>query len=189
MEGSHILTTLRLARREAFEGGFLPLIQEALGGTGDNNEGANLANQPLHVAYLGAEGQPYCEAMVTLMKQADALIFTFDQLSARSPPPSRLSEINASFQQDKGLAAATVEAGRRVAETAVDDLLADRFQEVRSSSSLTAEEENKGRLLLSKGVTSDTPTHEPLGWGNVSRDAERALKKLCFAGDIHGKDH
>ncbi|KIW41909.1 uncharacterized protein PV06_05505 [Exophiala oligosperma] len=188
-EVRHALTNLSLARRDEFEREFLPLIQEALGGTGDNNEGASPADLPIHVAYLGAEGQPYCEAMVTLMKQADALTFTFDQLSARDPPPSRLAEINKSFEQDKVLAVATVEAGRRVAETAVDDLLADRFQEVRKSSGLTAEEENRGRLLLSRGVTTDTPTYEPLGWGNVSRDAERALRKLCFAGDTHGKDH
>ncbi|KIW20892.1 hypothetical protein PV08_01471 [Exophiala spinifera] len=183
------MTAQDLALQEEFDRGFLPLIQEALGGAGASNEASNLATQPIHVAYLGAEGQPYCEAMITLMKQADALIFALDQLSARTPPPSRLSDINMSFEQDKAAAVATIEAGRRVAETAVEDLLADRLQEVRSSTGLTAEEENRGKILLSKGVTSDTPILEPMGWGNVSRDAERALRKLCFAGDIHAKDH
>ncbi|KAJ9495147.1 hypothetical protein H2202_009397 [Exophiala xenobiotica] len=177
----------RTSKRD-FEAGFLPLIQEALGCIGDHTA-ASQSTRPVHVQHLGAEGQPYCEALVNLMKHSDAVIFAFDQLSGRTPEPSRLPEINASLKKDREVAVATVEAGKRVAEADVENLLADRFQEVRSPVGISAEEKQRGRMLLSRGVNGDTSTKEPLGWGNIARDAERALEKLCFAGQKHAKDH
>ncbi|KAK5036880.1 hypothetical protein LTR13_005260 [Exophiala sideris] len=182
------LTANSAADKQTFKDEFLPLIQEAFEGI-DGKVEINPANTAIHVDFLGAEGQPYCEGLVSLMKQSDALIRAFDELSARKPQQSRLREINTSFKKEKDVAVATVEAGRRVAEADVENLLADKFQEVRTPPDLDAEEQQRGRMLLSRGVNKLTPTRETIGWGNVARDAEKAMAKLCFAGQKHLKQH
>ncbi|KAI1612099.1 hypothetical protein EDD36DRAFT_274547 [Exophiala viscosa] len=176
------------ADKAAFEHEFLPLIQKALGGI-DGKDEVNPANTAIHVDFLGAERQPYCEGLVNLMKQSDALIRAFDQLSAREAEQSRFGEIITSFKKEKDVAVATVQAGRQVAEADVENLLADRFQNIRSPSGLKAEEQQRGRMLLSRGINLPTATRETVGWGNVARDAEKAMAKLCFAGHKHLKEH
>lgn len=166
----------------------MPLITEALGGI-DENEAANPSNKTIHVDFLGAEGQPFCDGLIKLMKQSDALISAFHQLSACQQQQSSLREIHTSFKKEKDIAVATIEAGRRLAEADVENLLADRFQEVRSPPGLNAQEQQSGRMLLSRGNNESTPRKEPRGWGNVARDAERAMAKLYFAGEKHSKEH
>lgn len=169
-----------VAAQEKFETELSPLLKSALGGVGEQGE-LFASTLPVHVQFLGAEGQPYCDSLVSLMKQADALLFAYDQLLAREPQVSRLQDLRASFKRDKEVATATVEAGKRVARADIDRLLADGLHEVQAPSGLSAEEKQRGRMLLQQGSDQESSAKEPLGWGNVARDVERAIEKLCFA--------
>ena len=137
--------------------------------------------------YLGAEGQRYCNGLVSLLKQSDALIFAYDQLAGSGSQASRLQEISTNFTKDKEVALAAIEAGKQVAGMDIEKLLADRFHEVRSTYNLTGEEEQRGRMLLSRGSDKETLAKQALGWGNVARDMERAIEKICFAGHSHSR--
>jgi len=174
-----------------FETEFVPLIRTALGGLANSLDHSSSPSRLINVQYLGAEGQPYCEGLVNVLKQCDVLIFACDQLAGRSSQPSHLQDINASFKKDKELALATIEAGRRVAETDTEKLLADSFEEVRIPHGLTSEEELRGRLLLSRGFDKETSPKQPLGLGKIAGDAGRAIEKLCFAGlsNLRDQDH
>ncbi|KIW92379.1 uncharacterized protein Z519_07363 [Cladophialophora bantiana CBS 173.52] len=127
--------------------------------------------------------------MVNLMKQSGALIFAYDELAGRPSHTSRLQETGASFEKDKGVSVATIEAGKKIAGMEIEKLLADRFQEVRDLHSLTGEEEQKGRLLLSHGTDKqEAALKQTLGWGNVARDTEMAIERLCFAGQVQASE-
>ncbi|KAL2416439.1 hypothetical protein ABEF95_016256 [Exophiala dermatitidis] len=188
-------------KRQAFEAAFAPLIQSALEGLGGDQDvpsaaaaAATLAVRtpmPIHVPFLGAEGQPFCGGLVKLMQQSDALIFAYDQLSQRQVQTSRLENIKTCFDEDKQLAVATLEAGQAVATMEVERLLADGFHKVGDSHGLSAEDVQKGRMLLARGAAAGAGAdmtgkmghkEQPLGWGNVARDTEKAIEKLCYAG-------
>ncbi|KAJ4522742.1 hypothetical protein HRR90_003107 [Exophiala dermatitidis] len=193
--------------RQAFEAAFAPLIQAALEGLGGDQDASVSAasaatpavptSAPIHVPFLGAEGQPFCDGLVKLMQQSDALIFAYDQLSQRQMQQnSRLENIKMSFDKDKQLAVATLEAGQAVATMEVQRLLADGFHEVQIGDSygLSAEDVQRGRMLLARGAAAAAGAgtnmtgemankqQQPLGWGNVARDTEKAIERLCYAG-------
>ncbi|KAL2452466.1 Large ribosomal subunit protein eL15 [Exophiala dermatitidis] len=194
-------------KRQAFEAALAPLVQAALEGLGGDQDASVSAasaatpavptSTPIHVPFLGAEGQPFCDGLVKLMQQSDALIFAYDQLSQRQMQQnSRLENIKMSFDKDKQLAAATLEAGQAVATMEVERLLADGFHEVQIGDSygLSAEDVQRGRMLLARGAAAAAGAgtdmteemankqQQPLGWGNVARDTEKAIERLCYAG-------
>ena len=138
---------------------------------------------PIQVRYLSGETQPYCEAMGNFMKQTGALLVAYDQLARRQTHESRLEEIARSFSKDKGVTETTVETGKKVAALEIERLVTDRFHEVRAPTDLTNEDEHKGRLLLSRGTDKEAQAKQNLGWGNIARDTEEAMKELCFAGE------
>ncbi|EXJ77909.1 hypothetical protein A1O3_09068 [Capronia epimyces CBS 606.96] len=175
---------------QTFKAAFSPLMKTALAGLADDSATSPSSSAvPIHVPFLGPEGQPYCDGLVNLMRQSDTLTFAYDQLSGRGPQTSRLQDIRTSFEKDKEVAVATLEAGKQVAKIEIERLLADKFQEVRTPHDLTADDMNKGRLLLSRGAVNNTSLKQPLGWGNVARDTERAMENLCCAGQGNGRNH
>lgn len=123
------------------------------------------------------------------MKQSGALLLAYDELSARQSHQSRVQEIGISFKKDKQVTTTTIAAGKKVAGVEIENLLADRFQEVRPPHVLTGDEEQRGRLLLSRGTGKETPQRQLLGWGNVARDTDRAIDRLSFAGHKRTRDH
>ncbi|OAP64010.1 hypothetical protein AYL99_03237 [Fonsecaea erecta] len=174
--------------KQSFEAEIAPLLQSALGGfaSGLPSDPPDKPT-PIHVQFLGAEGQMYCDAMVNLLKQSGALLFAYDELAGRPAYTSRLQETRTSFEKDKGVSVSSIEAGKKITGMEIEKLLADKFHEVRDLHGLTIEEEQKGRMLLSHGtdqqeaaVSKQTP-----GWGNIARDTEMAIERLCFAG--HGQ--
>lgn len=178
------LTGLHTSRadRAQFEQGFLRLAHSALAGLGEEPHGPSSTTQPPHpIQFLGPEGQPFCNGLVDLLKQADAVIYVYDQLAKRTPQPPPVQDIRASFVGEKEIAATTIQAGKHVVETEVDKLLAGGLHNVRNgSNTLTTEEEQRGKLLLARGIGQGIPGKQTRGWGKVARDTERAMQKLCF---------
>lgn len=173
-----------LADQARFEEDFLTLANSALAGLGDAPQNSSSTTHlPPTIRFLGAEGQSYCNGLVDLLKQADAVIYVYDQLAKRSPQPPSAQAVKHSFAGEKEIAAKTIEAGRHVVGTEVDELLADGFHEVRNGrETLTAEEKQQGRLLLARGMDQEAPDKktQTRGWGKVARDTERAMQKLCY---------
>lgn len=179
--------------QRTFKNEFAPLISAALRGIGDDNNTYSSSSSsppasthPISVQFLGAEGQPYCDSMIKLMEQSGALIFAYDELAGREARPSRLREMGTSFNKDVAVTVATLDAGKKVAGWDIEKLLADRFQDVRTPQDLTGEDGHKGRMLLSRGASKEPPEKEPSGLGNIARDVEKAIERLCFAGQGHG---
>ncbi|OAL35945.1 hypothetical protein AYO20_04851 [Fonsecaea nubica] len=170
--------------KHSFDAEITPLLSSALGSfaSGVTKDPTSLA-LPIPVQFLGAEGQMFCDAMVALMKQSGALIITYDELAARPSHTSRLEEIRTSFDKDKGVGVGTIEAGKKVIGMEIERLLADDLHEVRDLQGITAEEEQKGRMLLSHGADhKEAVSKQTPGWGNIARDTEMAIEGLCFAG-------
>ncbi|KAJ9615158.1 hypothetical protein H2200_001232 [Cladophialophora chaetospira] len=170
--------------KQAFDAEVAPLISAALGGLLDEHTDPASFTFPIQVRYLGAETQPFCDAMGELMRHSGTLLLAYDELARRNAHKSRLGEVEASFKKDKGVTESTIEAGKKVATTDIERLLVDRFNEARLPHDLTGEEEHKGRLLLSRGMSKETQSKQILGWGNVALDTESAIESLCYAGEI-----
>lgn len=163
---------------------FLPLANSALVGLGDDPRILlSSAQVPRRIPFLGPEGQPFCNALVDLLKQSDSVIYVHGQLAKRAPQSPHIQGISAIFDGEKAVAAKTIHAGQQIVVTEMERLLADGFHEVRSGfNTPTAEEEQQGRLLLLRGMNQEAPEKQTRGWGSVARDTERAMEKLCFAG-------
>ncbi len=144
---------------------------------------------PIQVQYLGAEGQPFCDAMSDLMRHSGTLLVAYDELARRDAHKSRLEGVGASFKKDKGVTKSTIEAGKKVATTDIERLLVDRFNEVRLPQDLSGEEEHNGRLLLSRGTNKETQSKQSLGWGNVALDTEEVIGRLCYVGELDDGEH
>ncbi|OCT48649.1 hypothetical protein CLCR_05017 [Cladophialophora carrionii] len=170
--------------KKEFDAEMAPLLSAALGGLTDEPSDSASFSFPMQVRYLGAETQPYCEAMCGLLEQSGALVLAYDELAGRPTHKSRLDLIEASFKDDREATESTVAAGKKVAAFQIERLLTDRYNEVRTPHDLTAEEEHQGKVLLSHG-THENPQSKPTpGWGNVAVDTERAVGRLCFAGEV-----
>lgn len=144
---------------------------------------------PVQVQYLGVDRQPYSAAMSDLLLQSGLLLVAYDELAGQQTHESRLAGVETSFKEDKQATESTIEAGKKLTMMEVEKLFTDRFNEVRVPYNLTGEEEHKGRLLLSRGVDKEEQPKQPLGWGNIASDMERAVEKLCFAGRVDSDGH
>ncbi|ETI26467.1 hypothetical protein G647_03244 [Cladophialophora carrionii CBS 160.54] len=170
--------------KKEFDAEIAPLLSAALGGLTDEPSDPASVSIPMQVRYLGAETQPYCEAMCGLLEQSGALALAYDELEGRPTHKSRLDMTEASFKNDREATESIVAAGKKVAAFQIERLLTDRYNEVRTPHDLTAEEEHQGKVLLSHG-THENPQSKPTpGWGNVAVDMERAVGRLCFAGEV-----
>lgn len=175
-----------LSDRGQFEKAFLLLANSALSGLGDDPQSLSSSTQlSRRIQFLGPEGQPFCNALVDLLKQSDAVIYVHGQLAKRTPQPSHVQDISTSFVGEKTVARKTIDAGKHMISAEMERLLADGFHEVRSGLyKLTAEEEQRGRLLLLRGMNQEAPEKQTRGWGNVARVTERAMERLCFASKL-----
>jgi hypothetical protein len=117
-----------------------------------------------------------------LIEASHGLINTYIALTKRELPQSRLDDAEKTYIKDKAVALTTVNAGRRVAARDVETMLMDRYHEVRGRTGLTKEDERRGRRLMSQGEDEDKENHNPLGWGNVAIDAQKAVRKLHNVG-------
>jgi hypothetical protein len=87
-------------------------------------------------------------------------------------------------RKDKQAASETFLAGKRVALRDVDFMLADRMNEVRGRSDITAEDEHKGRLLLSRHKDAMKEKRGNVGWGVIASGIEKYARKLDGVGRL-----
>jgi hypothetical protein len=159
-----------------------PLINAALVIPADDAPQSAAAALPIQIREVGAAMQPFHEAMTGMKKDAQKLLDLYKKHVRRDTRASRLETITESFKKDKGVTEASVQAGAKVTQKEIENLLTDRFHEVRAGCEITDEEEKMGRLLLDQGATKDAKS-KTMGWGNVAMEVEDAVERLCLAGD------
>lgn len=178
------LTDYRESDKAAFQHGILPRLRTALAPI-DSQEAPELEDEStLEVACVAAGHQEYIVEITQLIRESYELVKTFDGLVKREEeiPSSRLRLLEWDTHKDEEAILSTVKAGRRVAARDVDSMLADRYNEVRGRSNLTREDEQQGRMLLSKGEEDHKESRDSMGWGNVAADARKAVHKLQKVG-------
>jgi hypothetical protein len=151
--------------RTTFETAILPILRKALGPI-DDDEAPEIEDESmLDVPFTAAVQQEYFEQVSALLASSHGLINSYTRLSKQEVPRSRLGELSEMYRKDKETALSLLAAGRRVSGQDIDEMLADRRNEVRGRSSLTREDEQKGRMLLLEGEGEGKENRGGLGWG------------------------
>ena len=160
------------------------MFRKALASLDDDEAPEAEDESVLEVPFVAAGHQNYIHEITQLVAASYELINTFDRLlkEENKIPNSRLENMKGDFLKDREAVLSTIEAGRRVAARDIQTMLSDRHNEVRGRSNLTREDEQKGRILLSKGEDDNKENHEAVGWGNVAADARKAVHKLEKVG-------
>lgn len=151
----------------------------------DSEEAPELEDESkLEVPFVAAGHQGFIEKLSELFKASYDLVNNFNDLVEQEQgiPQSRLEGFEQDTQGDEEAMLNMINSGRRVAARIVDAMLADRYNEVRGRSNLSREDEQQGRMLLSKGEEGHKEAHESMGWGNVAADARKAVHKLERVG-------
>jgi hypothetical protein len=138
------------------------------------------ASHPLQITHVTATGQPLYRKSCVLLEESKNLIAQYGQLAHQCSDTSRLEDLAKGFAADKDQAAQAISAGRRVADTDIDDMLADGLHEVRGRKATTADDEMLGREILQIGRNQhpDLPPLDTEAWGKVAYRAQRAVEKL-----------
>lgn len=161
----------------------------------------NSSESSINVGFPVIEHQELYEKTKALMIRSKNLVDIYQTLSntaAPAPDAVRLQNVQKVFEKDKESTRRSFAAGKNVALTDVQGMLADRYHEVRGRSGLHRDEEARGRTLLAKGkgadqegetggeVNSEGAGQDVLmGWGNVAVDMQKAVKRL---DDVVGHD-
>jgi hypothetical protein len=115
-----------------------------------------------------------------LVEESKNLLARYHELAQQHSETSRIGDLSKTFAVDKDQAARAIAAGRRVADAAIDDMLADKVHEVRGRKAVTGDDETLGREILQIGQNQRPELAEldPEGWGKVAHRAQRAVEKL-----------
>jgi hypothetical protein len=115
-----------------------------------------------------------------LVEESKKLLAEYHQLAQRRPEPSRAHGLSQRFAADQHQAARAIAAGRRVADADIDDMLADKFHQVRGRPAITPDDETRGREILQLGCNQRPQLAEldDERWGKVAYRAQRAAQKL-----------
>ena len=177
----HIDTSDSLDGQVKFETDMIALFRQALLPleAAEANQDTPEEDGKLKVEFTAMGQQAYGDRVADLVDASQGLIDQYNKLTLQQPKKSRLDEIRTTFEKDKQSALAMIAAGRRVAATDIQDMLADRHHKVRGRGTITREEESKGRHLLSRGrLESDGVVDKGQGWGNVATEMKKAVAGL-----------
>lgn len=113
-----------------------------------------------------------------MLSDSYALINCYREENRREIPASRSENLVDTFEKDREAALATIEAARNVTMHEVENALADQHHEVRNGSEMSVEEEQMGRLLLSKAGTTSNNSNQEVSWEALVMETSTALKGL-----------
>jgi hypothetical protein len=115
-----------------------------------------------------------------LLEESKKLLAQYNELAQQHSETSRIEDLSNTFAIDKDQTAHALAAGRRVADTDIDDMLADKMHEAHGRKAITADDERLGRDILQIGQNQRPEPAEldTEGWGKVAHRAQRAVEKL-----------
>lgn len=144
------------------------------------------SNAVLHVPFTSMAQQHSGDRISDVFDAAGALIGTYEALveGQKTPKTAGLVQLENDIADEKKAATELIEAGRKVVLRDVQKMLADRYHEVQGRSTLTKEEETKGRAVLDKGADELGERDEISGvsWGEIAYEAQKAVRGLSRVG-------
>ena len=93
-----------------------------------------------------------------------------------------MPKLEEDLRLDKEAIDRSIAAGRKVVQSDIEGMLADRYNEVRGRRDLTQEDETRGRALMARAKQDGEMKSENMGWGDVAYDVERVAKKMEGVG-------
>jgi hypothetical protein len=107
------------------------------------------------------------------------LIKAYNDLAGKNIGPSPLDQLEATFRRDCEYTSSVLAAGKKVAKSEIEDMMADRYNEVRGRRALTEDEAKLGKEIFdSADQDADTVMSDTEGWGEVAYKTSRAARKM-----------
>ena len=139
-------------------------------------------NKPLRIEQITADGQPLHQQSMMLLEESKALLKAYNDVADRGARSSSLEQLATGFRHDHETIGNMIKAGKKVAKTEIEGMLADKYNEIRGRRTLTKDEEDSGAMLLNEAgprdEDGDVTMRNSEGWGTVAYRASRAAQKL-----------
>lgn len=167
---------------QQFSTEFFHLIGAALAPIGTQVEDAT---HPLQIIYVTPSTQPLHTTSAALLEESRKLLAQYQELTRQQSQTRHLSDLAEKFETDKEQVRLAIAAARKVVEGDIDDMLADKTQEVRGRKTITVDDQSLGSDVLRIGQARQEQTArvdpDGEGWGEVASKAKRAVHRLCKA--------
>jgi hypothetical protein len=138
--------------------------------------------KPLHIepAHLG--GRYFNEQSTRLLEECKVLLKEFKGLDACDLGDSPVNKLIKRFNSDRDCTERVFAAGRKVGQSKIEDMLADKRNAVRGRRLDSKEEEELGQSVFRSAKANredeDVIMEECEGWGNVAYKASRAAQEM-----------
>ena len=137
--------------------------------------------KPLHIEPLHLGGLYFNEQSTRLLEECKVLLEEFKGLDACDLGDSPVNKLIKRFNSDFDYTARVFAAGRKVGQSKIEDMLADRRNAVRGRR-LDLKEEELGQSVFRSAKPNredeDVIMEECEGWGNVAYKASRAAQEM-----------
>lgn len=139
-------------------------------------------SKPLHIAQVTEQGQHLHQQSMLLLEESKVLLETFNMLAERDPGASCLEKVADEFNRNRDYTEKLFAIGRKFGKSAIEDMLADKYNEVRRQRTVSKDEEVMGQMVFDNADlrTEDMTMAmaECEGWGSVADKAIRAAQKM-----------
>jgi hypothetical protein len=134
---------------------------------------------PLHVPHIVGEGTYLHNEMARLLEESRSLLQEYEALNnveARGLAVGKFVDV---YNHESNSVHSIVEAGRKVNKKAIENMLADKYHEVREEPQISAEDKEKAQLLRSVECQDEDLTMEDHeAWGSIAKKSRAAAEYL-----------
>lgn len=135
--------------------------------------------KPLHILHVTGQGQYLQNETVRLLEESRALLQEYGGLNMPDSSESPLENAVAKFNHDSETTEDVFASGRKAGKRAVENMLADKYNEVRERTQVSTPEKEMAQLLVPADRQDEDMTmegHE--GWGSIADKSRRAAQKM-----------
>ena len=137
--------------------------------------------KPLHIGPIHLGGRYFNEQSTRLLEECKVLLKEFKELDVCESDDSPVDKLIVRFNADRDYTERLFAAGRKVGQSKIEDMLADKRNTVRGRR-LDSKEEELGQSVFRSAKPNredeDVIMEECEGWGNVAYKASRAAQEM-----------
>ena len=135
--------------------------------------------KPLPILHVTGQGQYLQNETVRLLEESRALLQEYEELNAPNSSESPLEKAVAKFNHDSETTEDVFASGRKTGKRAVENMLADKYNEVRERTQISTSEKEMAQLFVPADHQDEDVTMEAHeGWGSIADKSRRAAQKM-----------
>jgi hypothetical protein len=135
--------------------------------------------KPLPILHVTGQGQYLQNETVRLLEESRALLQEYEELNAPDSGESPLEKAVAKFNHESETTEGILASGRKAGKRAVENMLADKYNEIRERTQISTPEKEMAQLFVPADRQDEDVTMEGYeGWGSIADKSRRAAQKM-----------